>query len=128
MIYKKPKIFFRDRRGSITDIFYKENINHVAIIKSKKGVKRGDHYHKKTTQYMYIVKGKLEYWYKKLNSKKAPRFKTLKPGDLVKTPPYEMHALKILTDNEFIVFTTGKRGGKDYESDTFRFEPSIIKK
>ena len=128
MIFKKPKIFFKDRRGSITDIFYKENINHVAIIKSKRGVTRGDHYHKKTTQYMYITKGKLEYWYKKYVSKQKPKMKLLNAGDLVKTPPFEMHALKIITDNEFIVFTIGKRGGKDYESDTFRFQPTIILK
>ena len=44
-----------------------------------------------------------------------------KVGDLVSTPPYEIHALKIGSDgNEFIVFSEGTRGGKDYESDTFR--------
>lgn len=128
MIYKKLKVYFKDKRGTITDIFYKEKINHVAIIKSKKGVRRGDHYHKKTTQYMYITKGMLEYWYKKLNSKSKAKMKILKPGDLVKTPPLEMHALKMLSSNEFIVFTVGKRGGKDYESDTYRFSPSLIKK
>ena len=38
-----------------------------------------------------------------------------------------MHALKIRKDgNEFVVFTIGKRGGKDYESDTYRFYPSLI--
>ena len=128
MNHKKLKIFFKDKRGTITDIFYKEKINHVAIIKSKKGARRGDHYHKKTTQYMYITKGKLEYWYKKLNSKSKAKMKILKPGDLIKTPPLEMHALKMLSSNEFIVFTVGKRGGKDYESDTYRFHPSLIKK
>ena len=128
MIYKKLKVYFKDKRGTITDIFYKEKINHVAIIKSKKGARRGDHYHKKTTQFMYITKGKLEYWYKKLNSKSKAKMKILKPGDLVKTPPLEMHALKMLSSNEFIVFTVGKRGGKDYESDTYRFSPSLIKK
>ena len=128
MIYKKLKVYFKDKRGTITDIFYKEKINHVAIITSKKGARRGDHYHKKTTQYMYITKGMLEYWYKKLNSKSKAKMKILKPGDLVKTPPLEMHALKMLSSNEFIVFTVGKRGGKDYESDTYRFSPSLIKK
>ena len=47
MKYSRPKIFFKDKRGSISDIFYKKNINHVAIIKSKKGALRGNHYHKK---------------------------------------------------------------------------------
>ena len=54
--------------------------------------------------------------------------KLLKVGDLVETPPYEMHALKIgKKGNEFVVFTIGKRGGKDYEGDTFRFKPTLIK-
>jgi quercetin dioxygenase-like cupin family protein len=123
----KPKVFYKDKRGSISDIFYKENINHVAIIKSKKGAKRGDHYHKKTTQYMYITKGALEYWYKKFNSKGKSKKKILRTGDLIKTPPLEMHALKIISNNEFIVFTVGKRGGKDYESDTFRIIPTLIR-
>ena len=128
MKYSRPKIFFKDKRGSISDIFYKKNIKHVAIIKSKKGALRGNHYHKKTTQYMYITKGSLEYWYKKLNSKGKAKMKLLKVGDLVETPPNEMHALKIgKNGNEFIVFTVGKRGGKDYENDTYRFTPSLVK-
>tara|TARA_Y100000590_G_scaffold456462_1_gene607129 strand:- start:30 stop:449 length:420 start_codon:yes stop_codon:yes gene_type:complete len=126
MIKKKLKINFKDKRGSITDIFYKKNIRHVAIIKSKSGVKRGDHFHKKTTQWMLITKGALEYWYKKKNSKNKPKKVILRTGDLVETPPYEMHALKIIKKNEFIVFTIGKRGGKDYESDTYRFSPTLI--
>ena len=128
MKYKKLKIDFKDKRGSITDIFYKKNIQHVAIIDSKPNVRSGYHYHKKTTQWMYITRGSLEYWYKPLKSKKKPRMKLLNVGDLVETPPKEMHALKIgKKGNQFIVFTIGKRGGKDYENDTFRFKPSLIK-
>jgi len=128
MKLKKLKYDFKDKRGTITDIFYKKNIQHVAIISSKPNTRRGDHYHKKTTQWMYITKGSLEYWYKPLKSKKRPKMKLLKVGDLVETPPNEMHALKIGNKgNEFIVFTIGKRGGKDYENDTYRFVPSLIK-
>ena len=50
-----------------------KNINHVAIIKSKAGIKRGDHFHKKTTQWMLMTKGSMEYWYKKLNTKNKPK-------------------------------------------------------
>ena len=127
MKLKKLKINFKDKRGSISDIFYNTSIQHVTIIKSKPNVLRGDHYHKKTTQWMVMIKGSMEYWYKKLNSKTKPKMKILKVGDLVETPPNEMHALKIRKDgNEFVVFTVGKRGGKDYESDTYRFYPSLI--
>ena len=127
MKLKKLKINFKDKRGSISDIFYNTNIQHVAIIKSKPYALRGDHFHKKTTQWMLMTKGSMEYWYKKINTKTKPKMKILKVGDLVETPPNEMHALKIRKDgNEFIVFTIGKRGGKDYESDTYRFYPSLI--
>ena len=127
MKLKKLKISFKDKRGSISDIFYNKNIQHVAIIKSKPNVLRGDHFHKKTTQWMLMTKGSMEYWYKKLNSKNKPKKKLLKAGDLVETPPNEMHALKIgKQGNEFVVFTIGKRGGKDYESDTYRFSPTLI--
>ena len=129
MKFKKVKINFKDKRGSIADIFYKKKINHVSIIKSKPNVIRGDHYHKKTTQWMLMTKGSLEYWYKPLKSKAKPKMKLLNVGDMVETPPYEMHALKIgKKGNEFIVFTVGKRGGKDYEGDTFRFKPTLISK
>ncbi len=50
-----PLEVHEDNRGVIADIFYKSGIEHVAIIKSKKGVRRGDHYHKETTQHILIT-------------------------------------------------------------------------
>jgi dTDP-4-dehydrorhamnose 3,5-epimerase len=123
---KKPLQSFKDKRGSIIDIFYKKKIDHVAIIDSKPNALRGNHYHKKTIQHMLITEGSLEYWYKPLKKKTKVKKKILKVGDLVSTPPYEIHALKISKKgNQFIVFSEGVRGGKDYEADTFRV-PSIV--
>ena len=71
--------------------------------------------------------GNLEYWYKKLGSKDKAKMQLAEVGDLVTTPPLEVHALKILEKgNQFIVFSEGLRGGSDYESDTFRVD-SIVK-
>ena len=123
---KPPLELHEDSRGSIVDIFYKKNINHIAVVKSHKGSIRGNHYHKETTQHMLIIKGSLEYWFTSLEATEEPKFILLKEGDFVSTPPNEVHALKIVEDNEFIVFTEGVRGGKDYESDTFRLNSSII--
>jgi hypothetical protein len=48
-------------------------------------------------------------------------------GDLISTGPNEIHALKIGGEgNQFIVFSEGVRGGKDYESDTYRVENIIL--
>ena len=116
-----------DERGSILDIFYKKKIDHVAIVDSNPNTLRGNHYHKITTQHMLITKGSLEYWYKQLGSTDEAKMKLVEVGDLVTTPPLEVHALKILEKgNQFIVFSEGLRGGSDYELDTFRVD-SIIK-
>lgn len=128
---KITKIRFatQDSRGDISDIFYKHPIDHVAIINSKKGVFRGDHYHKSTTQHMYMAKGSLRYYYRQLNEDNDKvKSVVVKENEMVTTPPYEVHALEILENNQFIVFSEGKRGGKDYESDTYRVKPTLIKK
>lgn len=118
----------KDKRGRIVDVFYRENLNHVAVVDSKAGALRGDHYHKKTVQHILIIKGALEYWYKPVGFKGPAKFVLLKEGDLVTTPAFEIHALKIVSKNQFVAFSEGLRGGKDYESDTFRVKPTIIGK
>lgn len=116
----------QDYRGVISDIFYNSKIDHVAIISSEPDVIRGNHYHKETTQHILITKGSLEYWYKNVNKTEPSKKIIANIGDLVTTPPLEIHALKIgPAGNEFIVFSEGTRGGKDYESDTYRVENII---
>lgn len=125
----KIKIVTKDTRGDISDIFYKHPVDHVAIINSKKGVFRGDHYHKLTTQHMYMTRGSLRYYYRKVNEgNDKVKSVVVHEGEMVTTGPNEVHALEILEDNQFIVFSEGKRGGRDYESDTYRVTPTLIKK
>jgi len=119
------KKIFKDKRGLIADIIYKKNINHVAYIYSKKDSIRGNHFHKKTSQYTFVVEGKIEYYYKKQNRIKKT---ILKKGHLVLNKPNEIHTFKTISQNSLmIVFTLGIRGGKDYEKDTYRVN-SIVKK
>lgn len=123
---KEPLELHTDERGSIVDLFYNEDINHVAMVTSEPSVIRGNHYHKHTKQYTLITNGSLQYWYKQIDSNQKAKMITAQPGDLITTCPYEIHAL-LSGDkgSEFIVLTRGQRGGKDYESDTFRVN-SII--
>jgi len=115
-----------DERGTIVDLFYNENIHHVARVTSKPGVIRGNHYHKETTQHMLMTQGSLEYWYKPVDSTEPAKMVIALVGDLISTGPNEIHALKIGSDgNQFIVFSEGVRGGKDYESDTYRVDNII---
>jgi quercetin dioxygenase-like cupin family protein len=52
--------------------------------------------------------------------------RTLGPGDLVSTAPMEKHALVGIEDSELLVFTEGPRGGKEYESDTFKLDTPLV--
>ena len=121
----KRKINFRDNRGFIIDLLEKKNINAITFITQKKGKIRGNHFHKKTIQWNYLIKGKLELLTRKNNQKIIRTL--MKEGDLVETSKNESHAIKALKNSEFLVFTQGPRGGKEYENDTFRLKNPIIK-
>jgi mannose-6-phosphate isomerase-like protein (cupin superfamily) len=113
---------FEDHRGTITDIFFKAQLNHVALIESLPGAERGNHYHANSDQHMYIISGSLEYWYKS-NDMANSKFEVCVTGDVITSGKNEIHALRIGPEGcLFMAFTEGTRGGTDYESDTFRVD------
>jgi len=118
------KIAFKDRRGKIIDLIEGEKISAITLITIKKGAIRGNHYHKKTWQWSYIVSGKMRLVTKMPNQKIKKTL--LNPGDLALTLPGELHALIGIEDCKFLVFTKGPRSGKGYESDTFRLEKLLV--
>jgi len=120
----KLKANYKDQRGNIIDMIEKENINAVTLVTFKKGAIRGNHYHKKTTQYNYILKGKIRFVTQTGNSK--IKSQTLKEGSLTVIGPMEKHALQGMENAELLVFTKGPRGGKEYESDTYRLDKTLI--
>jgi len=108
----------RDARGEITDIMVNEKIDYVTLITSAKGSVRGNHYHKETVQWVYILDGRMKFL---TQMPGGPVVATvLEKGDLAVTEPMERHAMIGLEDYSFLVFTRGIRGGEDYEKDTFR--------
>ena len=121
----KNRIIYKDERGLIIDLLEGKKINAITFVSQKKGRVRGNHLHKKTIQWNYLIKGKIELVTKKRNSK--PKKIILFKGDLAETLKNEAHATKALKDSEFLVFTQGPRGGKEYEKDTFRLLKPLIK-
>ena len=100
-IFKKK--IFRDTRGIIADVIYKNQINHIGYISSKKNSIRGNHYHKKTTQYNFVLDGVINYYSKTKKQKKIKIIK-LKKGDLILTKPNEIHAFKTISRKVFLWF------------------------
>ena len=102
------------------DLIERANINAVTFISFKKGAVRGNHYHKQTTQWNYVLSGKIKLVAQAGND--AAEEIILEKGGFAVTEPMEKHALIGVEDSEMLVFTQGPRGGKEYESDTFRLE------
>jgi len=121
----KTKINFKDERGLIIDLLEKKNINAITYITQNKGKVRGNHFHKKTIQWNYLLKGMIKIVTKKKDEKIKEMI--LSKGDLVVTDINESHAIKAIKNSEYLVFTQGPRGGKEYENDTFRLPMPLIR-
>jgi quercetin dioxygenase-like cupin family protein len=120
----KNKISHKDKRGLIIDLLENKKVNSITFITQKKGKVRGNHFHKNTIQWNYVIKGKIELYTQKKNS--ATKKTILSKGEIAETSKNEKHAIKALSDSEFLVFTQGPRGGKNYEKDTFRLLKPLI--
>jgi dTDP-4-dehydrorhamnose 3,5-epimerase-like enzyme len=97
MTLKKIAPATTDERGSISDIFYQTEMQHAAIIESTQaGVVRGNHFHKQTTQHVFVIKGKIRYWWQPVDQSVPPQSIIVEEYDLVTSPPNEIHALEML--------------------------------
>lgn len=119
----RTKVAFKDSRGTIADILDGTPLNAVTIITNKKGAVRGNHVHKKTIQYTYVVSGRIRY----VSKGKGPkRSVTMRPGDLAVSLPGEAHTTVALTDATFLALAHGLRHGKEYEKDTYRLATPLV--
>lgn len=117
---------FKDVRGLIIDLtpkYIQPGIDAITLITSKRGAIRGNHYHKETHQWTYIVKGRT-----RVVHLIGEQFidATYEAGELIYHAPGTSHAFEAVEDTEWLVFTKGPRAGEDYEKDTFRLEIPLI--
>ena len=126
----KLDIAFEDDRGIIMDIFTSEPKDHGALITFNKGVQRANHYHKESTQYTFLVSGRLLMRSADVSEKgvisNAYKESILEPYTLVKHNPFEAHAFKSNESSTILAFACGLRGGEDYEKDVYRLIKSMF--
>jgi len=113
-----------DDRGVIRDLLT-QPLDAVTEIFTRAGAVRGNHKHRETTQWTYIVSGRMQV---------AQRFpqqgirSTTEhgPGELICDWPGVEHAWKALEDTRVLVFTRGPRSGEGYETDTCRLKVPLL--
>ena len=81
---------FTDERGKLVQLIH-EGYRQINVITSKKGVVRGNHYHKRNEEAFYVVSGELEV---DVNDKIA-RFGT---GDFFGIEANDRHSFRFLED------------------------------
>ena len=119
---KKINPAFEDERGIIANIL-EEPISHVAIITSKKGSIRANHYHPEQTQYVYLISGRYESVSKDIKDENAEVEKqVIEPGNLVITPPMTAHAWRVLEDSVMLNLTTGRRDKDNFSEHTKKYK------
>ena len=109
------KAAHQDARGEITDLLT-ENLNSITHITFTKDSVRGNHVHEQTTQWVYVVYGKIE-GVTKVDGKILSD--VFKKGDFLVSYPGEPHAFRALEPSEILTFTAGPRAGAEFNSDTF---------
>ncbi|CAM8365797.1 Cupin 1 [Candidatus Methylopumilus universalis] len=127
---KHLEICFEDNRGSIRDIFVSSPKDHCCIITFTPDAVRANHFHKKSTQYTYVIDGEILMGScivdQDGNLVGDIERVVLKPGDLVTHQPYHAHAFRANSAASILAFADGVRGGVDYESDVFRLKTSLV--
>ena len=121
---------FSDNRGEIFDIFVNSPKDHCAIITCNKGAVRGNHFHKQSTQFTFIVNGKFKLYRAKVDESgkllEKVSVDVIGKNELIEHKPYEAHTFEAISDDALILaFACGERGGTYYENDTFRLKERL---
>ena len=110
----------KDGRGSITSIFDEGAVRRLAVVHSKKGSVRGNHYHKRAGHYVYVLEGRL-----KLVARLEGKTKSviMSSGSLVWVPPIMPHSFVALTNTTALEF-----GPEAYSADdTVPLQEPLVK-
>lgn len=108
---------FEDHRGVIQDLL--GQVDAVTEIYTRAGSLRGNHLHRQTTQWTYIVSGHMRIVNRDPDG--TTRDQVYGPGELSCSPPGTAHAWQTADEDcTVLVFARGPRAGEAYESDVIR--------
>ena len=110
---------FVDCRGSIqplVDLMMRSAV----MIHSKAGSLRANHYHKTDWHYCYVIYGKIEYYYKDVDSDKKTELLIAEKESMIFTPPLVEHCMKFPEETLFLTLSRNSRDQKTYEEDVVR--------
>lgn len=97
-----PYFEFVDDRGTITGLAQQGTWKEVNTIFSKKGSRRGDHYHKKITEMFIILEGNIRLHLQSEQNKERVMTLIVMPGDVFIIPPMVWHTFEVMEDSRWM--------------------------
>jgi len=116
-----------DDRGSILSIV-DGVFENCSIIECEPSTIRSNHWHYKDSHVMYVSSGSIDYFFKDVETKQLQYLK-VNSGQVIYTPPKELHACFFPEKTTLIVLSRFARDQKSYEADTVRevlIDPSAM--
>ena len=98
----RPYFHFKDSRGAIQGIIQEGNWKEINIIHSKKGTRRGDHYHKKVNELFVILTGKIRVHLQSYDEKERTMQIVFLSGDVFIVEKGTYHTFEILENSRWI--------------------------
>lgn len=114
-----PEASHADERGEILSLV-NFPMKNLALITSRKGTVRSNHYHLTDWHYMYVLEGAFDYHYRPTGSEQKPDVVRMEAGAMIFTPPMEDHATVFLEETKLIVVSRNPRDQASYEADVRR--------
>ena len=109
-----------DDRGIIQNLLL-SNIGSVAIITSKAGSVRSNHWHLTNWHYLYVITGKMKYLEKDLDGQNLTEL-IVNNGEMVFTPTSKIHRTEFLEDTILLSLGKTPKDHDSHEKDVIRVE------
>lgn len=108
-----------DDRGTITNIINNETVRSITIIHSKKGSVRGNHYHKRSGNYVFVLDGRMELV---VIANETEMRHTLTAGSMVWIPKNMPHAFLAIEESTALEIEPLNRD----PTDAYRLDKPLI--
>jgi quercetin dioxygenase-like cupin family protein len=112
---------FVDARGEIRNLLLTP-ITSVAVIDSKRGSVRANHYHRTDWHYAYVISGKVLYFERAIGATDVSDPVAYTAGDMFFTPPMREHTMLFAEDSVIMTFAKNVRDHATHEADLVRVE------
>lgn len=116
----KPDFIHEDERGRLTQLVH-EGYSQFNIVSSKKGVLRGDHFHKENREAFYVISGRFRLEAEKDGVKESYTFTQ---GDMFVIPDHVIHSFYYEEDTVLAIMYDKGVEKDDGTKDIFKREES----